>query len=121
MTPEVMEGFLKRVSYSFKDLYDNKLKDIIFAKLDILDMPEERKELEAQKVFIYIRMTKNISMMNSGAINGKKLDDMMEDTICEYEKAYNFIKEHVGDGLEYNELKKLLKQFDIHKDFQQQF
>ena len=111
ITPEIMEGLLKRASYSFKDLYDGKLKNEIMGRLEILEIPEENREIEAQKVFLYLRMAKNISMINSGAINGKELDNVLDDTTIEYEKGFSFIEKHIGDGLKYNDLKKYMKMY----------
>ena len=109
ITPEIMEGLLKRASYSFRDLYESKLKDEILGRLEILEVPDENKDIEAQKVFLYLRMAKNISMINSGAINGENLDKVLDDTTVEYENGFEFFERHIGDGLSYKDLKKYMK------------
>lgn len=111
MTPDIIEGLLKRASYSFKNLYEGKLREDIVDRLKILEVPDETLEIEAQKVFLYIRMAKNISMINSGAINGENLSNILDDSAIEYDKAIKFFEKHMSEGLSYNEMKKAIKQF----------
>lgn len=111
INPEIMEELLKRASYSFKNLYDKKLKEGIIERLEILEIPEDKRELEAQKVFLYLRMAKNISMINSGAINGDNLDKVLDDSTIEYSEGISFFEKHIGDGLTYKDLKKLMQQY----------
>lgn len=111
ITPDIMEGLLKRASYSFKNLYDGKLREDIVDGLKILEVPDESLEIEAQKVFLYIRMAKNISMINSGAINGEKLSNILADSVIEYGEAIKFFEKHISEGLSYNDMKKGIKQF----------
>lgn len=109
ITPEIMEGLLKRASYSFRDLYEGRLKDEIIGRLEILEVPEKNREVEAQKAFLYLRMVKNISMINSGAINGENLDKVLDDTTVDYEKGFEFFEKYIGNGLTYKELKRYMK------------
>ena len=111
ITPDIMEGLLKRASYSFKNLYEGKLREDIVDRLKILEVPDEALEIEAQKVFLYIRMSKNISMINSGAINGENLSNILDDSVIEYDKAIKFFEKHITEGLSYKEMKKAIKQF----------
>lgn len=111
ITPDLMEGLLKRASYSFENLYVNKLKEDIVDRLKFLEVEDELLETEAQKVFLYIRMTKNISMINSGSLNGKNLSDVLDDSVVEYADGMKFFEKHIADGLSYNEMKKAIKQF----------
>ena len=106
-----MEELAKKASYSFKDLYDDKLKDEILGRLKILEVPEENREIEVQKAFLYLRMTKNISMIKSGAINGQALDNLLDDTTIEYDKGFEFFEKHIGDSLTYRNLRKLMKEY----------
>lgn len=111
LTPDIMEELAKKASYSFKDLYDDKLKDEILGRLKILEVPEENREIEVQKAFLYLRMTKNISMIKSGAINGQALDNLLDDTTIEYDKGFEFFEKHIGDSLTYRNLRKLMKEY----------
>ncbi|MGN1351429.1 MAG: hypothetical protein ACI4VE_01360 [Clostridia bacterium] len=111
LTPDIMEELAKKASYSFKDLYDDKLKDEILGRLKILEVPEENREIEVQKAFLYLRMTKNISMIKSGAINGQALDNLLDDTTIEYDKGFDFFEKHIGDSLTYRNLRKLMKEY----------
>lgn len=109
ITPEIMEGLLTRARYSFRDLYEGRLKDEIIGRLEILEVPEKNREIEAQKAFLYLRMVKNISMINSRAINGENLDKILDDTTVEYENGFEFFEKHIGDVLTYKDLKKYMK------------
>ena len=111
ITPDIMNGLLKRASYSFQNLYEGKLREDIVDRLKILEVPDEDLEIEAQKVFLYIRMAKNISMINSGAIKGENLSNILDDSVIEYDKTIKFFEKHISEGLTYNEMKKAIKQF----------
>lgn len=111
ITPDLMGGLLKQASYSFKNLYTDRLREDIVDRLKFLEVDDEILETEAQKVFLYIRMTKNISMINSRAINGKNLSDILDDSVVEYADGMKFFEKHIADGLSYNEMKKAIKQF----------
>lgn len=111
LTPEIMEGLLKRASYSFKDLYNRKLKDKINSRLEILEIPEEELDKESQKVFVYIRIAKNMSMIKTSMIAGEKLEELLDYSILEYQNGYSFLEKHIGDGLTYNELRRYMKEY----------
>ena len=111
ITPKVMEGLLNKASYSFKNLYNNKLKQELIDRLEILEIPEEQRELEAIKVFLYMRMTKNMSMIANSMIKGHELESLLDMSACEYEDAMKFYIKHRDDEITYNELVKGMKQF----------
>ena len=108
---EIMEGLLERASYSFNDLYEDKLKSKIVKGLQELGVPKENEEVEAEKVFLYLRMTKNISFINAGIINGEGLTNVLNETLQEYKTGFSFFEEHIEDGLTYKELKKQIKEY----------
>ena len=94
MTPEIMEGLLKRASYSFKDVYEDKLRRGILKELKKLGVSKEERNIESQKVFIYIRMVKNLSTVSAGTTNGKNLIELIENSVDEYEEGFEFLENH---------------------------
>ncbi len=108
-TEENIEDFVKRANYSFENVYEKKLKKIIYEKLDNLEKSEENKKIEALKVFVYIRISKNISMINSGAINGENLESLIDESITEYKKAYEYLEIFKGKNASYADIKKGIK------------
>lgn len=117
ITPNIMNGLLTRASYSFENLYNKKLKNEIMARLEIMEVHEEQREAEAQKAFLYIRMTKNASMIDRGYIKGEQLDNVLDTTILEYQDAMAFYMKHKDDNLTYNELVKGMKEYiETQKD-----
>lgn len=108
ISPEIMEELLKRASYSFEDVYNNKLKEKIMEKLRKANTPEDKIEIEAQKVFIYIRITKSLSEIKASIIRGEKLDNIIDNSILEYQTGLEFLEKHKDNYLTYKELRKAM-------------
>ncbi len=108
-TEENIDDFIQRANYSFENLYEKKLKNLIYEKLDYIEVPEEKKEEEALKVFVYLRINKNISMINSGAINKENLETLIDDSILEYQKAFEYLESLKGKNASYADIKKEIK------------
>ena len=106
ITPEIMEGLLLNASYSFSNLYNNKLKDELINRLKIFDVSNDKLESESQKAFLYMRMAKSLSSINAGIIHSDKLSSILDASILEYGYAFDFFEKHKDDGLSYNDFKK---------------
>lgn len=116
LNEKMQEGFLHRVSYSLENTYTRNLQAKIYDRLTEKGVPEDKKEKEALKAFMYIRMNKNISMINSHAINGESLESLLNDAMEEYEEAFNFIESKKDEGLDYKTMIKELKKHMTIKD-----
>lgn len=116
ITPNLMEGLLNRASYSFENLYNNKLKDKIYEKLGYIEIPEEKLEEEAKKVFLYTRMTKNMSMINNSLIKGDKLSVLLDESVVEYDKGIEFLEKYGDRDLPFKDMQNAMKQYVAGKD-----
>jgi len=108
---EMIEGLVSRATYSFENVYTKKLQKEIMERLEVLEVPEEEREVEAQKVLVYMRMMKPLSMINSGHIKGEQLENILDASALEYHEAIEFYKQHQEEGLSYGEMKKGMKQY----------
>lgn len=111
LTEEIIEKIIRRTtSYTFENVYETKLKERIYKNLELLEIPEESKELEAQKVFLVMRMTmKNFSGLQRkfGAklgIEEEELDKIIEAYCCKYETLFETLKNGIENGREYKEI-----------------
>ena len=110
ISPEIEEGLLKRASYSFRGLYDGLLKEKIYDQLDNKGIPEEEKELESKKVFVYMRMQKSLSLINAKRVKGEQLDEVVEESVTEYGKAWEFLEQNSDKKIDYKSFKRLMKE-----------
>lgn len=111
LSPEIEEGLLKRASYSFRGLYDGLLKEKIYEQLDYRGIPEEEKEIESKKVFVYMRMQKSLSLVSAKKIKGEQLDELLEESVSEYEKAWEFLGQNNDKEIDYKNLKRDMKEY----------
>lgn len=113
ITPTIMEGLISKASYSFSNLYNQRLKDMITDSLEVLDVPKNQRDLEAQKVFLYMRIAKNLSLVNNHILHNDEVQDLVEVSALEHGYAFDFYLKHKDDGLSYKDFRKGLKEYAL--------
>lgn len=111
LTSEMIEQLVKRTSsYSFESIYNNRLKKKIFESLELLDVPVEQMDVEAKKIFLVMKMTRD-DMSRLKAKEGSKVGISEEDLAylteqysCYYDDTLSVLKKGMKQGLDYKQI-----------------
>ena len=113
ISDEIIESMLNRASYSMKNLYERIRPDLNEA-VELIDIPENDRENETLKLFMYIRITKPISKIQAKTLKPEEIKSLIEDSVLEYNDALNLFKslmEHSkenGQEIDYKTVKSMM-------------
>ena len=104
--PEYLkDGLMHRASYSFEDFAD-KIKPYAIKKLREQGFKKRRADREFYKIFMHMRMTKNISYLRRLPEDSDLLKEKVEESLGEYGESFKFITENADKFSDYNTLRK---------------
>ncbi len=113
ISDEIIESMLNRASYSMKKLYEQIRMDIDEA-IKLIDVPEDEREDESLKVFLYMRMTKPMSKIQKKMLKPEQIKLLIEDSVLEYKEALNLFESLTeqslqnGQELDYKTIKRMM-------------
>ncbi len=94
LNEQIMKHIIAKANYSYNDLYE-KLKPTIHKNID--ELVKNSNDDVVDIIFIYIRLTSTMSLIDNGKIKGSELNEIVLDAVCKYEKAYEYLKKHKDD------------------------
>lgn len=106
--PEYLEEkLLQRASYSFEKFYE-KIKTVL--EKNNRNMAPDDLEIMAKKIFIDIRITRQISTLVTKGINSEELVGAIDDSALTCSDTINFIREEANNFSDFTNFKAKLKE-----------
>lgn len=116
-TEEFIQGLVNRASYSFENLY-KRLETEIIENLKGLGIEQDNIDTEVSKVFLYIRITRQISAIGKGNIKNDEIKDIIKEAVKEYKEGFRLIIEKIQEEKDYKQIRKELKQYALSKKYE---